>query len=173
MGAAAFFFETSNDANLSACPPSTRPLGRRPGLAPMNAPVAGQRQAKWILLAEDDHGVQATLTRFLQNLGFEVALACNGEQAFAILDAHSESTLAAIFVDGQMPVMDGHRFLQEVGQRRPALLRKTVWISGDRVSDYAGLAAAFVPKPLWPKSIKEALTRIGAMEEEPVPPSAC
>lgn len=141
----------------------------------MNAPVESQPfgPGKWILLAEDDKGVQATLTRFLQNLGFDVALACNGEQAFAILDARSEATLAAIFVDGQMPVMDGNRFLQEVGQRRPALLRKTVWISGDRVPDYAGLAAAFVAKPLWPKAIKEALANIGALEEGSFRTSAC
>ncbi|MBS0658584.1 MAG: response regulator [Verrucomicrobia bacterium] len=118
---------------------------------------------QWILLVEDEEAVQVILSRYLRNLGFAPCVAANGQRAFDILASRSDSGLVAIFVDGQMPVMDGSQFLEELSRRRPALLRKTIWISGCNLAEPTGRAAASVPKPLWPKTISEALAKIGAL----------
>jgi len=125
----------------------------------MTAPSDDQ----WILLVEDEQAVQIILSRYLQTLGFAPCVADNGQLAFDILADRSDAALAAIFVDGQMPVMNGSQFLEELRRRRPALLRKTIWISGCSLLEPPGLAAACVPKPLWPKTISEALVKVGAL----------
>ncbi|MBS0657216.1 MAG: response regulator [Verrucomicrobia bacterium] len=124
----------------------------------MNLPTA-----PWILVAEPDQAVQQTLVRYLGTLGFAVRAASSGSQALEILADRSRSSPSAIFVDSATADVNGHEFLHELRRRQPRLLQKSIWLAGGGDGDSTGLAAAWIPKPLWPKTISQALTKIGAL----------
>ncbi len=84
------------------------PLPALPGQGP--APVRA-------MLVDDNPQALATSTALMQSLGWEVTAAASGEQALArikaLLDAH-QALPDALFVDWQMPGMDGWETLRNV-----------------------------------------------------------
>ncbi|HLP21406.1 MAG TPA: response regulator [Chitinophagales bacterium] len=74
--------------------------------------------ARKILLVDDDAGVNY-LNRFLlesAGIGAEIQVAQNGQEALDILEKDGVCP-DVIFLDVNMPVMDGFEFLQELKQR--------------------------------------------------------
>jgi signal transduction histidine kinase/CheY-like chemotaxis protein len=71
-----------------------------------------------ILVAEDDEDVREYVTDSLQELGYEVFEAENGENALKILDQHSVNLL---LTDVVMPGMNGRKLADEVKRRHPDL----------------------------------------------------
>ena len=67
-----------------------------------------------ILVVEDDHGLQVTLTSILEDEGYDVVVAENGAVALAKLE---ELQPALILLDIGMPVMDGITFADELRDR--------------------------------------------------------
>ncbi len=57
-----------------------------------------------LLLVEDNEINQIVAQEILQEAGYKVAIACNGQQA---LDMLEENSYAAVLMDIQMPIMDG------------------------------------------------------------------
>jgi CheY-like chemotaxis protein/HPt (histidine-containing phosphotransfer) domain-containing protein len=81
------------------------------------------------LLVDDNAQALATSAAMMASLGWQVTQASSGEQALALLKASLDAGLAtpdAIFVDWQMPGMDGWETLRNVrrlfGSGRPPLL---------------------------------------------------
>ncbi len=66
---------------------------------------------KHILIIEDDPPIRETLTELLEDEGFLVDSAANGEIALTWLRAHSAPHL--ILLDLMMPVKDGFEFRRE------------------------------------------------------------
>lgn len=64
---------------------------------------------KHVLLVEDNAINQIVAKDTLEELGLIVDVAENGEEAIAHLKEHSEKQYALIFMDCQMPVMDGYQ----------------------------------------------------------------
>jgi CheY-like chemotaxis protein len=71
-----------------------------------------------ILLVEDDHALRETLSDVLSDQGYDVACACNGQEALDRLGQELPPDL--ILLDLIMPVMDGWAF-RDAQRRSPAL----------------------------------------------------
>jgi CheY-like chemotaxis protein len=64
--------------------------------------------ARAIMIVDDDADVRATVAEALEEEGFEVAMAANGEEALKMLLASARPDL--ILLDMMMPEMDGWAF---------------------------------------------------------------
>ena len=72
----------------------------------------------WVLVVDDDHELRETVHTVLEDEGFAVATATNGEEALAYL--RSSPTPHVILLDLSMPVMDGITFREEQ-QKDPSI----------------------------------------------------
>ena len=87
------------------------------GRAPTVAHWASQRFGGKVLLVEDNLVNQKVAQRFLERLGCQVVLAENGEQGRRAVE-REEFTL--VFMDIQMPVMDGYTATRHIREREAA-----------------------------------------------------
>ncbi|WP_372655658.1 response regulator, partial [Halobacteriovorax sp.] len=60
-----------------------------------------------ILLVEDNLVNQKIASMMLRKLGYECTIASNGKEALSIIADASENPFTLIFMDMQMPIMDG------------------------------------------------------------------
>ena len=72
----------------------------------------------WVLVVDDDRELRETVHEILEDEGFAVATATNGEEALAYL--RSSPTPHVILLDLSMPVMDGITFREEQ-QKDPSI----------------------------------------------------
>jgi CheY-like chemotaxis protein len=98
------------------------PMGEVLSSAPVSVPRrsghwAAQRFSGRVLLVEDNVVNQKVGQRFLERLGCEVELAANGEDA---VEAWERGEYRIIFMDIQMPVMDGYMATQCIRERECA-----------------------------------------------------
>ena len=75
-----------------------------------------QRATRRILVVEDNKSVQDILSVILRSMGFEVALAENGLEAFTLF---VESSFDVVLTDLQMPIMDGSRLAHLIKEISP------------------------------------------------------
>ena len=109
----------------------------------MSAPASRNR----ILVVDDDPAIRRMLQRSLELAGFDVAVACGGEEGLALL--RRDPGIGLVLVDLVMPGMDGWTFLRE--QRADASLAAipTIILSGSALAPPEELAAApFLRKPV-------------------------
>ncbi len=71
-----------------------------------------------VLVVDDDAGVRRLAELSLQEAGFTVTTATNGEEALAAL---TEARPDAVLLDLEMPVMDGREFLARLRELDPEL----------------------------------------------------
>jgi CheY-like chemotaxis protein len=74
-----------------------------------------RRRADTILVVDDYTDARETLRDLLEERGHPVIEATNGQQALNILVSQSSQRIGLIVLDLQMPVMDGHQFLNVIG----------------------------------------------------------
>ena len=70
-----------------------------------------EKNARYVLLVEDESELREVLVELLQEEGHVVAQAENGQAALNYLRSHPAPFL--ILLDYMMPVMDGKRFCEE------------------------------------------------------------
>jgi CheY-like chemotaxis protein len=80
--------------------------------------MSGQASRNCILIVEDDAELRASLADLLQDEGYQVAGAANGQEALKYLSQWPAPCL--ILLDLMMPVMNGWEF-REKQQQDPAL----------------------------------------------------
>jgi CheY-like chemotaxis protein len=68
-----------------------------------------------LLLVEDDRGVRDAIEDYLEDEGYSVLSANDGEQALSLLEGLSEPCL--VVLDVRMPVMDGVEFMRQFRAR--------------------------------------------------------
>jgi PAS domain S-box-containing protein len=92
-------------------------------LVPMDAasrvPVperAGASPGRPVLVAEDKSVNQLVAVRMLEKLGFRADVASNGREA---VEMHAQGDYEAIFMDCQMPELDGYQATAEIRSREP------------------------------------------------------
>ena len=112
-----------------------------------------------ILLAEDEPAVQAVAKRMLEDIGFHVVTADDGEDAVWRFSREPDR-FAALFSDLTMPKMDGLQALRAIRKIRPGL--PVILCSGyteqiDELSEVEDSNTQFIRKPFRSRSLREKL----------------
>jgi CheY-like chemotaxis protein len=137
-------------------------LGNEHGSIASHDPALDGHQAECtisprILIAEDNVVNQKVLVRVLKRLGVEnVDVVDNGQKA---IDACIATSYSLVFMDVQMPVLDGFEATKAIKARCFSHSPKVVFCTAHAVEDYREMAFSvggdgFVPKPF-------DLTKIG------------
>lgn len=126
--------------------------------------AAGQRRLS-ALVAEDIPTNQQIIREMLERLGLQVTLVANGQEAF---DAYSQDTFDIVFMDCQMPVLDGFDAARKIrafeALPRPSARRLIIAMSAGTSDDEmarclrAGMDY-FIAKPFTASDIQEALIK--------------
>ena len=140
-----------------APPVSLRPTAEG---SPQFDHTLSQRYPLRILLAEDNKVNQRVATLILQRLGYEIAVAINGQE---VLDALQQQAYDLIFMDVQMPEMDGLEATRQIRrqlspERQPHIVAMTAnALQGDREYYLAAGMDDYVSKPIKLAEVIEAL----------------
>lgn len=114
-----------------------------------------------ILLVDDDVRNIYAMSSILEELGFDVEIAKNGQQALDILAAHDDIDL--VLMDMMMPVMDGYQATQElifVRQfNKPVIALTAHAMKGDREKCMAAGARDYLAKPITQTELVEMLNK--------------
>ena len=115
-----------------------------------------------LLLVEDNAVNRKVALRMLQNLGCTVDCAEDGSQA---IDALSKQTYDLVFMDCQMPVVDGYeatrriRDLEGSARHTPIIAMTANAMSGDRERCLESGMDDYMTKPFHARNLKRALQR--------------
>ena len=147
--------------------------GDRPAAAPEKVASAprfdatlGNRLPLRVLLVDDNTINQKVGLRMLQQIGYQPDLATNGKEA---VDAVARGGYDIVFMDVQMPVMDGLQATRAITtrwaeQQRPVIIAMTAnSMQGDREKCLAAGMDEYLAKPLRPETLNAALERWGAV----------
>jgi CheY-like chemotaxis protein len=121
-----------------------------PQLPATALPVVCNAPAKRILIADDNVLNTYLFAEYLQEEGYQVVLACNGQEAIDLLQ---QTTFDLIIMDIQMPVMDG---LMTIGQLRqqdqfqhlPIIALTALAMPGDQQRCLQAGATEYISKPV-------------------------
>ncbi|MBL4788668.1 MAG: response regulator [Kordiimonadaceae bacterium] len=146
------------------------PLAPLEALALENAKGADSGAGKFrALLAEDNPVNQALIVRLLEIQGLAVTLVGNGEEAIAAID-EAEVPFDIVFMDVQMPVMDGIsavRIIKLRMARPPPIVMITANTLEDHVEEYARIGvSAVIGKPIDRKKLAAVIREITEPDEE-------
>lgn len=112
-----------------------------------------------ILIVDDDANQRHVMSTVLQEIGFSVACASNGQQG---LDYALQHPLDVVVLDLAMPIMDGFELIQQL-QTHPSTQAMLIIVCSasvfevDRQRSLKSGAKAFLPKPL---QVDELLTSL-------------
>ncbi len=115
-----------------------------------------------ILLAEDNLVNQRVISRLLQKLSFAVEVANNGQEA---VEMHASGAYDLIFMDKQMPVMDGFeatagiRALDGAVRHTPIVALTANALAGDREQCIEAGMDDYLSKPVMPAQLAEMVAR--------------
>jgi two-component system, sensor histidine kinase and response regulator len=114
-----------------------------------------------VLMAEDDPVNLAVGTGFLETLGCDVGTATNGIEA---VELHRKGEFGLIFMDCQMPEVDGFQATAEIrrreterGRRTPIIALTASAVEGDRERCLASGMDDYLPKPYTREQLGEML----------------
>jgi len=116
-----------------------------------------------VLLVEDNLVNRKLAKRILEKLGCVVDTAENGAEGVRL---HADSAYDAVFMDCQMPVMDGFEAAQRIrarsrttGQHLPIIAVTANVLPDDRARCFDSGMDDFIPKPVRPIDFAQALAR--------------
>lgn len=115
-----------------------------------------------ILLVEDEDGVRTLASKILENTGYRVIAAANGDQALRMLDG-MQDPLHLLLTDVIMPGMSGAKLAEEALAARPDL--KVLFVSGhsDDVLTHHGELdpeTNFLEKPFTPDGLANKVREV-------------
>jgi CheY-like chemotaxis protein len=131
------------------------------------APTPGSELPARILLVEDNRVNQKVATKMLEHMGYKTDVAVDGAEAVARV---LETPYDVVFMDIQMPILDGFEATQQIRQRdlpgkQPWIIAMTAEAKND---DEARCREAgmndYVTKPVTMETLANALRR-GIVEQ--------
>jgi two-component system, sensor histidine kinase and response regulator len=144
------------------CRPEDALPAMQPGL-PAAETIGAPGRGKRILLVEDNPVNARLAEAVLKKLGCEVAKAENGLQALGIFDCER---FDVIFMDVQMPVMDGLEATREIrkreqgtGRRVPIVAATAHALTGDKERCLEAGMDDYLTKPLRAQALRDTLER--------------
>ncbi len=131
-----------------------------PARSPVTFPAAPPAGGP-ILIAEDNAINQKVIERMVQKLGYRVKLVANGRDA---IDALSRDVYELIFMDCQMPEMDGFEACREIrknegSSRIPIIAITANAMKGDRERCLAAGMDDYVSKPFKQDDLRVVIER--------------
>ena len=115
------------------------------------APEAGKTDCVRLMIADDDPQVRAVVAEFLQDVGYHVIQAANGNEALSLLE--SNRNLHMMIADIRMPAMSGVELADVATRRRRGL--KVILISGYFVEQQ--VQWRFLRKPFRMRDLQAAI----------------
>jgi DNA-binding response OmpR family regulator len=109
-------------------------------------PRTNQLEGTHILIVDDDEPVRTLLQVALQQVGYCVYTAANGQEAFAVFEQRS---IDLVFLDLILPVMDGYTLCAELRKRSdvPIVILSTLGRPDDIVYGLSLGADDYIAKP--------------------------
>lgn len=138
-------------------------------LSPKGKPEAEQEKSRLtdlrgatVLLVEDIELNQHIATQILNNVGLQVVIANNGQECIDLLE--KETHFQAIFMDIQMPVMDGLEATKRLRadprfKNIPIIAMTAHALNGDREKGLQAGMNDYLTKPIDQKALKKAIVR--------------
>ena len=138
---------------ITAVPDAEAPVPAPPDAEPDGAQLH-------VLVVDDEPSIRAALERMLGVLGHRVTLAADGEEARRAMDA---ATFDRIVLDVRMPRLGGEAFFGELQAHFPAMIPRTIVLTGDLESEAAERMAresggATLHKPFTLDDVRRALS---------------
>jgi two-component system NtrC family sensor kinase len=131
----------------------------------LRSPLAGIK----LLFVDDEPALRSGMQAFGEMRGFTVLTAADG---VAALETVRSTGVDAVVCDLRMPGMDGYAFHEQLGQERPGLAARTVFITGDVIATSSSRGSVarqpVLTKPFAFDKIEEAL--IAVMRGTPFTP---
>jgi signal transduction histidine kinase/CheY-like chemotaxis protein/HPt (histidine-containing phosphotransfer) domain-containing protein len=155
---------------LTAALGSPQTAAASPIHRPSNDARMGEEMPLRILLAEDNVVNQKVASRILQLFGYSADLATNGLE---VLEALERRSYDVVFMDVQMPDMDGLEASRRICQRwpeaeRPRIVAMTAnAMQGDRDLCLAAGMDDYIAKPVEVRSLRAALERAASHRLSP------
>ena len=153
------------DAILSVTTqPDPSAITENPPMVTRHTLNEARRSRLRILVAEDNAVNQKVTSRMLERLGYRCDLAEDGQAALDALETHAYDL---IFMDCQMPVMDGFEATRRIRetegeQRRITIIATTAdALAGTRESCLQAGMDDYISKPIDIKKLAEVLERFG------------
>jgi signal transduction histidine kinase/CheY-like chemotaxis protein len=121
-----------------------------------------------VLAVDDDLDIREYFGDIAERLGFACDTAADGNEALALIDRNGGYDL--YFVDWKMPGLDGIELSRRITDTRSArgvviMMSAADWNAMESDAKQAGVSG-FVPKPLFPSSIADCISRsLGAVEQ--------
>jgi signal transduction histidine kinase len=132
-------------------------------------PTLAERLPLKILLTDDDAVNRKVGEALLKKMGYQPVLARNGVEALAALE---QQPFDIVFMDMQMPEMDGREATRKIIERwpngaRPRIIAMTAEaMEGDREKCLGAGMDDYVPKPVRVPTVRAALERWGTKHDE-------
>ncbi|MCP4440006.1 MAG: response regulator [Aureispira sp.] len=140
----------------------SHPVPTAPKVLPKSPQFASTNTPKDIdiLVAEDDLINQKLAQRIFDKLGFQITIAQDGQE---VLDLLTKQSYDLIFMDIQMPVLDGYQTTQQILNtypHHPPIIALTAnAMSGDREKCLAAGMSDYLSKPISSKSVLTAIDK--------------
>ena len=120
------------------------------------------------IVIDDSKAIRSILTKYLQELGFEVVEASDGNQALDHLKGGGE--VAVAMVDWNMPNMDGYDFIQAVRANKAYDNTRLVMVTTETEMSQVTKALEagadeYVMKPFTKEMIVEKLDMLGLVPQ--------